>query len=441
MQHIEPSGDLEDVVDELSDVNAEHNERSGNLKKIHRSLVRTLKNKLKERRSEELADIREQQERLQQRREEIIGDYIDDLADYGRNVMLGNEDNDTDLEEAADQLKRVKSRHRINDTDTEILDGPSDVPQTVRNHARPGRRSWQRNRKPSAEIRPGSRGESHRTHQRRFLRNTSLRRRHFQMSEVRDLSRNLRSAIQSIDDLPTSRIHHGFLRDGYACLRLHATMETVGAGDEELSSTYQAYRDLMIAGAWAAWLDDEGNYYILQAPDEVHVNDNNVVHREDGPALVWPNGDAYYFWNGVQVPEQVVMQPEEITTEDIQQEANTEQRRIMMQQYGVEDFFDEVDAWVRDEDTDQAGNDRQLLIWGHDFDPDRLDEQVDRRAWVDAQERYIRRNADACVVKVTCPSTDRTFTLQVPPRIQTCSEAVAWTFGLDEDEYAPAVET
>lgn len=31
--------------------------------------------------------------------------------------------------------------------------------------------------------------------------------------------------------------------------------------------------------------------------------------------------------------------------------------------------------------------------------------------------------------------------LRVPPRMQTAHEAVAWTFGMSENEYAPHVET
>jgi hypothetical protein len=33
------------------------------------------------------------------------------------------------------------------------------------------------------------------------------------------------------------------------------------------------------------------------------------------------------------------------------------------------------------------------------------------------------------------------YWLRVPPRVRTCQEAVAWTFGVREAEYRPLVET
>lgn len=45
------------------------------------------------------------------------------------------------------------------------------------------------------------------------------------------------------------------------------------------------------------------------------------------------------------------------------------------------------------------------------------------------------------LVHVKDASTPRRYLLQVPPGMQRVREAVAWTFGLDEDEYKPLVET
>jgi hypothetical protein len=45
-------------------------------------------------------------------------------------------------------------------------------------------------------------------------------------------------------------------------------------------------------------------------------------------------------------------------------------------------------------------------------------------------------------VSVQCPSTGRRYLLRVPPGIQTCRQAVAWTAGFDEpDAYQPQRET
>jgi hypothetical protein len=37
--------------------------------------------------------------------------------------------------------------------------------------------------------------------------------------------------------------------------------------------------------------------------------------------------------------------------------------------------------------------------------------------------------------------TFHTYWLRVPPQTRTATEAVAWTFGLSEQEYAPLIQT
>lgn len=48
---------------------------------------------------------------------------------------------------------------------------------------------------------------------------------------------------------------------------------------------------------------------------------------------------------------------------------------------------------------------------------------------------------DSLFVKCKDSSTDRIFLLQVPRWVKRCKEAVAWTFGLKEEEYNPLIET
>jgi hypothetical protein len=44
-------------------------------------------------------------------------------------------------------------------------------------------------------------------------------------------------------------------------------------------------------------------------------------------------------------------------------------------------------------------------------------------------------------VKVKDSSTDREYLLYVPNHLKTCKSAIAWTFGLSENEYNPIIET
>ena len=45
-------------------------------------------------------------------------------------------------------------------------------------------------------------------------------------------------------------------------------------------------------------------------------------------------------------------------------------------------------------------------------------------------------------VQVKCPTTGQTYFLRVPPQIDRCDKAVAWTFGYEKvKDYQPVVET
>lgn len=54
---------------------------------------------------------------------------------------------------------------------------------------------------------------------------------------------------------------------------------------------------------------------------------------------------------------------------------------------------------------------------------------------------WIKREEPICLVKVKCPSTGAFYTLRVPPGVKTIKQAVAWTFGVRENEYSPKIET
>lgn len=54
---------------------------------------------------------------------------------------------------------------------------------------------------------------------------------------------------------------------------------------------------------------------------------------------------------------------------------------------------------------------------------------------------WHKREEPIFLVKVKCPSTGAFYALRVPPEVKTVKEAVAWTFGVNKDEYRPVAET
>jgi hypothetical protein len=97
-----------------------------------------------------------------------------------------------------------------------------------------------------------------------------------------------------------------------------------------------------------------------------------------------------------------------ITVNDIQVCPNQELRRIMIERYGWDNFLHDTNAQIVNRETDKI---------------------------------LYHINSELAFVKVKDTSTDRWYFLQVPPYVNTCREAVAWTFGLTEEEYFPILET
>ena len=122
-------------------------------------------------------------------------------------------------------------------------------------------------------------------------------------------------------------------------------------------------------------------------------------------------------WRGVAIDERIAFRPEQLRVEEILREGNVERRRVMLERFGVERFMQTANARVLDSDTD-AGGKRELLF-------------------------LALANDEALVcVSVRCPTTGRHYLLRVPPAMQTCRQAVAWTAGFDNAEaYQPQKET
>lgn len=122
-------------------------------------------------------------------------------------------------------------------------------------------------------------------------------------------------------------------------------------------------------------------------------------------------------WRSVPVDERIAFRPETLTVDEILAESNAELLRIMLERFGFERFMCEVKAEILDEDRDPAGK-RQLL------------------------RVPLENDEDLVCVSVYCPSTFRRYFLRVPPTMQSCRQAIAWTAGFDNpDDYAPLAES
>lgn len=162
------------------------------------------------------------------------------------------------------------------------------------------------------------------------------------------------------------------------------------------------------SGVAVAWVSPAR--VLCLEPPRTRFDRNGRLHAEHGPAVMW-NGEHHYFWHGVRVPVNVILAPDSLQLQDVVMEKNAEVRRVMLE---------------------RVGRDR---LASHGVALHREGGRVLRCVPIGNREALV-------FLEVSCPSTGRVYHLQVPPTMQTCGEAVAWTFGFRRaHDYAPIVET
>jgi hypothetical protein len=124
------------------------------------------------------------------------------------------------------------------------------------------------------------------------------------------------------------------------------------------------------------------------------------------------------------VPEHFVYRPDAITTEEMLRERNLEVRRLMLERIGFDRLI--LDTRARPAHMDECGALYRLDL-------------ADR-------DGSLRLAEPMALVHVTNSTTEpdgtrKRYFLRVPPWVRTAREAVAWTFGLTEEQYRPSIET
>jgi hypothetical protein len=156
---------------------------------------------------------------------------------------------------------------------------------------------------------------------------------------------------------------------------------------------------------------------VSDRPILLMVDAENRPHCEDGPFCAWRDGTALWAWHGTRVPAWIIAHPELLTAQRIQQEQNTELRRVMLERFGFSRYVDGIGALPIH--ADETGT-----LYRCDIEGD--------------EPLVIVR------VQNSTPEPDGQFkhyTLRVPSNMTQARQAVAWTFGKIASEYRPALET
>jgi hypothetical protein len=198
------------------------------------------------------------------------------------------------------------------------------------------------------------------------------------------------------------------------CIVAIDALENTNQGDR-FSTWYQLFKAFE-AGAFCFCITGTC-VGVCAIPSIVRLDDRGRLHCTSGPAFVWLEDVRLFYWHGVQVESYVVENPENISVADIEAERNAEVRRVKIERFGMGRYLAAAGA----------------------IEIHRDDYGILYRKEVAGEEPLL-------TVKVVNATPDpdgrfRDYFLRVPPTVKTAQEAVAWTFGKSQDEYAPAKET
>lgn len=132
------------------------------------------------------------------------------------------------------------------------------------------------------------------------------------------------------------------------------------------------------------------------------------IHRPDGPAVLVEDRE-FYFWRGWQVSKETLTDTP--TAERILAEANQTNREVLLQRIGVEKFIREAELKPADTFRDSV-----LL---------KVDTAEKRGRWRD--DKWAESPLPLAFLKVSCPSTQKTYFLRVSPEVETAKQALEST--------------
>lgn len=192
------------------------------------------------------------------------------------------------------------------------------------------------------------------------------------------------------------------------------------------SEDFKIWKSFLLTGVWDAWFDND-TVFVCRTPLSVIRDERGRLHNLTGPAVEWGDGVKHWFIEGVNFSEDLWRKLIDRTLDATSAVGipNLEQRRIAIRLIGYQKVVEKLGARTIDI---QSLTHPKLRGMNYQVIEANLKDDGDRPA------RFV---------KVICPSTKREFLLRVAPidQTKTCMGAIAWTFGMEEKEYNPIIET
>jgi hypothetical protein len=208
--------------------------------------------------------------------------------------------------------------------------------------------------------------------------------------------------------------------------------DEVAVGPHDLASlgVYEYLHDVLdwreptrpLQGLWAiaknagSIVPYERVCWISERPSILRTDARVRLHCPDGPALRYPDGWSVYAWKGVPVPAWMIEHPEWITPAKIDDMFGPVLRNCMIEIMTPERF-------VKTGEVERVCEDETGVLW--------------RKVW---SFRGVAIGSWSAVEVVNgtaeVDGSCKRYFLRVPSHMRTPREAVAWTYGLTEQQYA-----
>lgn len=117
---------------------------------------------------------------------------------------------------------------------------------------------------------------------------------------------------------------------------------------------FARWKEFRETGVWDCLLF-ENIAYVIRRPSLVLKDERGRLHCENGPSVMFPNGEKFYSWHGARVPERLIMNSSDATKEDLLAEKNSEVVRAWGEKLGWGKFLDLIGAVLLDEHKDITG--------------------------------------------------------------------------------------
>jgi len=87
---------------------------------------------------------------------------------------------------------------------------------------------------------------------------------------------------------------------------------------------------------------------ICRKPKIILRDERKRLHSSVSPAVVWRDGVKNYFWHGISISEKIIMRPNDLTTEEILNERNSEVSRAIAEKLGWDNYLKKIGSVLID---------------------------------------------------------------------------------------------